>query len=243
MKKNALIFSLILSITGSSIPLAAYEKQQVLTIAVGEMPFLFSGVPEDSGAYNVLFDTVKQQMTVPYKLLYVPVARADIVFINGQVDCLTPASTAKMAEKHKLIASQPYNYVTAYIYNSTSEPSISSLHDLDKKIVAIQRGFTYGGKNFGENISVIAVGTINQSIEMLLKGRIDAFVGYESDVVNAFKEYDSSLIHTNKAFIVHSQSENIVCYKSKVTEQFIQQFDASLHLLKSSGQHKQIMAY
>lgn len=219
----------------------ANKSNDELQIAVGEMPYLFSSDKNKQGSYNRFFDLMKRQMNLPFTLVYSPPARAEQEYASNRADCITPGDIANMPNKAKFIASLPYHYAKAYIYTRADQVVISSLTQLQNKVVATRRGFSYGGFKFDTKVNLISVSKNKQSLEMLSKGRVDAFIAYEPDILHLLKTSKNTFFHKDPAFVLHQQPEKLVCHRSKQSLQFIEQFDTTLQQLQKSGQLQTVL--
>jgi|GEM_PF-1800580 len=231
----SLCFTLVMAL-----PAPAYTKQSEILIAAGEMPHLMSAKPEYSGAYNVLMQQVKKEIKQKFKLFYLPPGRAGQEFEKQHFDCLMPGQMSGMKEKNKRIASVSFNYARAYIFNSVKQPAISTFEALHGKVLATRRGFVYGNLEFDKEINRLEVNHIQQSIDMLKKKRIDAFVAYEPDIISILKNMPEPVVHRSN-MVLHQQPEKIVCHRSEKTKAFVKAFNRSIKDLTRSGKLKEIL--
>lgn len=205
-----------------------------VSIAAGEMPYLLSANAERAGAYDQLMTQISKQLDSEFELFYLPPARAGLTFENNVYDCLMPGQMANMVDKDKRIASKPFHYAKAYIFNSISQPPITSIDMLNGKVLATRRGFIYGGLKFSQKVEVIEVNNIRQSIEMLNKNRIDAFIAYEPDILGVLNSTSGQNVH-RAALVLHQQPEKIVCHVNARTVEFINGFDLLIDQYMQSG--------
>ena len=82
--------------------------------------------------------------------------------------------------------------------------------------------------------------TIEQNIKKVQAGRIDAFVAYIPDAWFAFKSLNMEMLpHGNNPIMVHE--DGFLCHNTADALQFIEEFNAALNQLKSSGKLKTML--
>ena len=212
------------------------ENGYVISVGANDSDFLLSSISNKKGPYNYLVDKLKEKTASAFELIYLPPARSAMLLANKRIDCLIPGNINQVEHPEQHVASIAFNYARAYVFTKKNRPTIHSLAALDGKILATRRGYHYGDKNFGANIKNVKVNTIKQSILMLEKERIDAFVAYSPDILGAVKDFNSISFHHDKNFIIHQQSEQILCQKTQQNKQFIKELNIVITELKASGE-------
>lgn len=231
--KKIVVLSLVFCIQNvATQPLA----EHVTSIGASDSDFLLSSMPDKIGPYNYLVDKLKEKTVSTFELIYFPPARSDMLLANKLIDCIIPGNINQVEFPEQHVASIAFNQARAHIFTKKNRPVINSLADLDDKVLATRRGYHYGDKLFGNNIKNVKVNTIKQSILMLEKDRVDAFVAYSPDILGTLKEFDTISFHYNKNFVIHQQSEQIVCQKTQRNKQFIKELNKAITELKSSGE-------
>jgi len=229
--KNIVVMPLLFCI--QNLPTQALAEH-FISVGASDSDFLLSSSPNKKGPYNDLMDQIKKK--TPFELFYLPPARSAKLLATKRIDCLIPGNINQVEHPEQHVASISFNYARAHVFTNKNSPTIQSLAALDGKTLATRRGYHYGDKSFGTNIKSVKVNTIKQSILMLEKGRIDAFVAYSPDILGALKDFNSISFHYDKNFIIHQQSEQFVCQKTERNKQFIKELNKAITELKSSGE-------
>lgn len=231
--KKSVVLSFLFCIQSVS---AQTLDNTVISIAANDSDYLLSSKLNKKGPYNYLVDKFKEKTSVAFKLIYFPPARSAKLLANKQIDCLMPANINQVEQPEQHVASIAFNYARAYVFTKNNRPVIQSFAALDGKILATRRGYHYGGISFGSSIKSVQTNTIKQSILMLEKERIDAFIAYSPDILGTLKDFNSIDFHYDKSFVIHQQAEQIVCQKTQQNKQFIKELNQAITELKASGE-------
>lgn len=210
--------------------------EHVITIGASDSDYLLSSKLNKKGPYNYLVDKLKEKTTFNFNLTYLPPARSDMLLANKLIDCIIPGNINQVEKPEEHVSTIAFNYARAHVFTKKNRPKIHSQAALDGKVLATRRGYHYGDKVFGANVINVKVNTIKQSVLMLEKERIDAFVAYSPDILVTLNEFDSINFHYDKSFIIHQQSEQIVCQKTQLNKQFIKELNQVITELKASGE-------
>ncbi len=118
-----------------------------------------------------------------YSIKYdiVPWARAIKYLKNGQVDLLFPISKSSERLGVFTYSKEPINDVDIVIYFPiTSSFKWNGYHSLNRKIIGVKHAFNYGDKwNSVNYFTKYDIGKMSTGFQMLGKGHLDGFIGYE----------------------------------------------------------------
>lgn len=198
---------------------------------------------ELAGPYNKLIKELNHLTKQEIKVIFYPPERAGIVFDNHKVDCLFPANPLSIDKDSKYLASQPINYVTAYVFGNKPFNLQQLLNTEGAQYqIAYRRGNTFGGalqKLAHHNL--IDVNLDAQSFGMLEKHRVDFVVGYLIDVKGIIDSAEEMKIYYSNDTQIYVQSENFVCHRSDKNASFVSELDQAISDLKENGKLKQIL--
>jgi len=162
---------------GDYAPLLFSINNQVIrsTLEPGEDTPYFDGYSWD------IFRESLHIMGYTIQLKVEPWARALKEFEAGEVDLLFPAGKNKKRLAKFNYSQQAINEAHFVIYiNTTDSIQWHGLTSLIGLKIGVIRGYNYGNKwNDTKGISKVYVKNIITGFEMLEKGRLDGFVGYE----------------------------------------------------------------
>jgi len=178
-----------------------------------------------TGEYDKILMAAFKKVSVDLTYKIVPPARADLSFDKHKVDCIIPYDKS-FHKNPDTVNSLPLNIAKAYIYTDFNTLPIHNISDLSQKTVGARNGMLYG-KDFDQiNASVQYVERIEQNIDKLLSGRIDAFVAWSPDSDKAFKLKGISPLTRGKAFMEHKDS--MLCHDNEQNRAFIKELNKAL---------------
>ncbi|MFY2509168.1 hypothetical protein ACN3E9_12970 [Vibrio pectenicida] len=179
------------------------------------------------GAYDKMINTVNGTSLTP-----LPTARAVMVF-NGSQGCLSPANKDPNFysdyANDAFIESKPMGEARVYIFTSPNKEAISELSKLQGKKVGARIGFDYGKNVESSGVKLIRTKEIQQKINKLLAGRIDAIIDFTPDMLIAFEvlKMDPLPYVTGAPLDIHE--DRVLCKNTPDNERFIQQLNNQMH--------------
>lgn len=141
----------------------------------------------------------------------VPWPRAIRLLEYGHADLLFPISKSDERLTTYNFSKESINTTDYVIYLPKNSPIQWEGYDsLDGKVIGVKREYHYGEKfNSLRNIVKYDVGNISEGFQMLDKGRIDGFIGYQNSWDYILKQKDwefkfrkSPIIDTNLEYVV-----------------------------------------
>ncbi|NRD72893.1 transporter substrate-binding domain-containing protein [Shewanella sp. VB17] len=176
------------------------------------------------------------------KLSVSPWPRAMQNVKTGKIDILFPTG---MNEERLKVFDYSHEFVNEakfLIYVRAESPiKWIGLESLNNLVIGVKRGFNYGDKwHSVDYVTKYDVNTISQGFQMLEKGRIDGFIGYENTWDYILKQQGWSNKY-NKMPSFGSTKEYIAVLKTNPNGQTIlQDFDIGKQKLIESGKLKEI---
>ncbi|GAA0855338.1 hypothetical protein GCM10009114_14020 [Aliiglaciecola litoralis] len=186
------------------------------------MPFLLSRTPKQRGPYNDAFDKIKASGQ-RVEIVYVPPARAELLYQQKKVNCLFPGSLENMEGKHQMIESNPLATVHAYVF-SLEEKDVKP--DIKAQRIAIRRGFSFDSIRKKLNAEFIDVNSEVVAIQFLLKQRVDAIVSYLSDLQGAQQALNLTTTEFYKSTSIYAANEAFICHNTSKNNDFVRKVNA-----------------
>lgn len=199
----------------SVVAIASFFAKAEVKVAVGIIPGLIEkSLPPD----NAYMDFINRLAPVEFEFL--PMSRADKMFVTRRVDCIFPASTSFIPNPELYLQSQPVNTVEAFIFYRSELPENPSL---DGKVIAIRRGLNFGDFIDKHNAEFVEFNSDILVLQALYLGRIDAIVAYLPDLIAAqqkagirqFPNYDASAP-------IYRTVDALVCRKNVETTKIVE---------------------
>lgn len=174
-----------------------------------------------SGVNVDIVNLIAKNMNLTVEYVHCPWVRCLKLLENGDIDLISGVLfTEERAQIYQYI-NPPYESVSSnsvYFYQLASSPLITTLKDLDDKIIAVQRGVAYTPE-FDNNTNLAKVEINNHSaiIRMLLNGNIDAFIYAGPAADSLIRKHDMSnrIIRSPLNFGSERNTHLILSKKSK----------------------------
>lgn len=219
MKMIALFFLIFISL----FPIKVWAEQ--IEIISFELPSLQN--KERTGTYDKVINHYQE-----INHSFLPTKRAVVTFLdNNCKNCCISVWSIEGIEKEypdynskKLIQSAPLGHAELYIFSK--EIRYDSVTELRGKHIALKRGMPYNQNLDGINLNYTH--SIESNIQMLNKGRVDAFLAYSPDVFSVYNKLKIQPDLTGK--VINKLPDNVVCKSSKESLLFLEKLN--LHLYK-----------
>ncbi|MFC3051323.1 type 2 periplasmic-binding domain-containing protein [Kordiimonas pumila] len=202
---------------------------------------------EYKGPYNQVLDIIEAGYEGKLLLTMRPVKRASISFFAHESDCIffSPTDrdyyTARNTDVDFLVMSKPVNTVSVRAYTVPGDSMVRSAADLEERTFAAE--VAMGGSDFFRNYDmaagkeVISVFGVETAFKLLDQGRVSAVVAADYDVERYFKLAGSPVHYRyDERFVLYKAEDAFVCWRTPITEAFIQHIDLSLSIMEESGQ-------
>lgn len=182
--------------------------------------------------------------TMGYTIQYVivPWARAMSFVKQGQVDILFP--TGKNAQRQQVFhySRQPVNQVKYVLYVQQNSPLIwRGLDSLKNLTIGLKRGFNYGADwQNPEHINTFEVGKIPNGFQMLSKGHIHGFLGYEMNWDHVIRQNNWQHKYKKLATLGTSREYLVALKSNPKSLELLRAYDDGINKLQQSGRLKQL---
>ncbi|MDM7859018.1 hypothetical protein QTP81_00185 [Alteromonas sp. ASW11-36] len=190
------------------------------TIAVSEIANTLTKPPAPPGRYNRFLATLDN-----IDLVFMPPGRVEVEFTKDYLNCIFPASTETMSNRHQLLESYPLEVTYAYIF-TRDEQTFAALNAGSN--IAIRRGFTYGGVRQTLPARYVELDDDETVLQFLHLGRVDAIISYLVDTQGAAESLQLPVPHFQQDTPIHTARETFVCQKSTQNQAFIRQVNDSI---------------
>jgi len=200
---------------------------------------------DSTGLEGYSWDVLREsfhEMGFIINLFVTPWVRALKSVQNGEVDILFPAGKNTNRQKTLNYSELPVNHTNFLIYVRRDDPiEWNGLKSLDGSVIGMKRGFNYGDKwKAATNIKKQNIGTIIQGFRMLDYGRIDGFVGYETNWDYVLKQTGWEGKY-RKLPVFDSTFEYLVALKTNPRSiEILKAFDRGKQILLQNGKMRMI---
>ena len=188
------------------------DTAQGTTVVVNTIPNLLNEPDQEYAPYNRLINTFDNLSVV-----VVPATRMVEQFNMPDINCMFPGNMETMPGKENLIQSIPVEETNAYLFSWSDnivEPS-------DASVIALRRGFVYGGIRDKIDTDFIDLSTARETLAFLRLSRVDAIIGYLPDIQAAAIEEKVTVPPYNEDKPVYQSSHRFVCHDTKQNRDFI----------------------
>ncbi len=199
-------------------------------------------IEEDGkGVYQLLIKEAAKRANIDYTEHFYPQKRALYYFFKKESPCIyayTDIAVTKLG-KDKIKASFPLGIFKQYIFTNGGTPALTSIDQLKGKRVG---GIIGDGEQdwfaaFKKaKINYEFVTRIEQNINKLMAGRIDAMISFMPDVA----AYEDKLSYA-KHKPIFSSFDMMTCHNNSEGNQFINKISIALKEMKADGTIKAIL--
>ncbi len=216
------------------------QAEQVTIYGI-EIPGLHQ--QDNQGSYDKIITQVFSQEKLATLKIYPPI-RAQLMFAQCQKNCCFSPANKRDDFYHfngDISQTEAMNIAKIYIFVGKNQRPIDNLAALQNKKIGARTGMPYGTNFEKAQLTVHYVDTIEQNIQKLLLGRIDAFIAYVPDAYNVFRKLKMKPLPHNiqKPMAIHE--DRLVC--KGVSQYFIDTFNKNLQRLKKKHLLKQLLGH
>lgn len=221
-------------------------KDSILIATHIEAPFIYLENETFKGSNVEVAELLAARMNKTLEFIYCPFARCLAMAREGKADMMLSLIKNEERETFLSYLEQPFQHLETpvrFYVNKDSDLSIESYEDLHKLNVGVLRGATYF-ERFDEDqeLSKVAIKSHTQLVEMLLKNRIDTFLGKETctqDIVDR-NTYEKELAMA--PYIFHKKSDfYIAISKKSPLHKEVEEFSKALDQLMANGEIDKVL--
>lgn len=237
---KSLIFTLVITFIVSSNPTVIVATVGPNDANSGKIEEIIPPGSNSTRVKGLAWDILRESfhsMGYTVKLRLYPWKRAFNMTKNGDIDILYPTSKTKEREEFFNFSKESVYFVDFVVYTRKSESmnwnGISSLNGMK---IGQMNGWNYGDQwTSSMAIKKHDIRNILEGFKMLDKGRIDGFVGYESNFDRHLKR--AGLLGNYKKLPAFGSSEEYLAgtNKSKRVKKILQDFDAGKKKIMKNG--------
>jgi len=200
---------------------------QDVRIAGYDIPALIQ--KDGTGEYDQKITNIQTKLSKTWQYKILPPARADKLFDAKALDCIFPYDRNFHPNK-QTINSLPLGIAQAYIYSNAGSSPIVNIKQLQGLRIGARIGMLYGPEFDSLNLHVEYVTTLEQNIDKIKQGRIDAFVAWSPDSDAAFERKKMPPLPHGEPFVEHNDA--ILCHDTLKNRAFINNFNQAMLSLK-----------
>jgi ABC-type amino acid transport substrate-binding protein len=188
---------LILLIGAFSVTSFSLHGRESLTFGVFQFePWGFNNQGSVIGVVPDQMRVLSAYSDVKFEMVYMPYKRLIADMVSGKVDCSIYARYDTNQEHIRFI-NKMYDLNVVVVFRKGF--GVKSIQSLEKSVIIKSIGWFAGAENFlpkkliDQSIYRVATKSQKQGLELLAKGRIDAFIGVESTLNYLQRAYFSQL--------------------------------------------------
>ncbi|OEU70715.1 MAG: hypothetical protein BA863_14610 [Desulfovibrio sp. S3730MH75] len=161
-----------------------------LSFATYKIPLLVENSQE--GIFIELVKEACSRLKITPEIKIYPPKRALKVFQNNQCQAIFPSlDIPSRKESYKTI---PIHYKRAFAFTISGTPPPTSIAELEGKIIGVTRGYSYPRSIINNpEITIDWADSFPSSLQKLLKGRIDCFIGDPDITIESIHRMDIKL--------------------------------------------------
>ncbi len=186
-----------------------------------------------SGIYQRLLKEAMEPVGADIKSVFFPYRRAIVAFDDRDVDCIYSFGDVldKRYSPKELVSSYPLGKFSFHIFTVRGEPPISSVGDWQKlRLAAIMGHELYLDSVLAESGKVVMVGSEQQAVRMLERGRVEAVIAAVPDI-NPFLPR----LSYEQGYELLVSFDRLHCHNTESNRVFIETLSEQLKKLKASG--------
>ncbi|NDW16878.1 hypothetical protein GTQ48_15295 [Alteromonas genovensis] len=218
------------------LPCGASDSERIIDVSVYNVPGLLEKRSDDV-PYSKLIKLITKQMPATTEFHFSHALRAVSRFNDRKSDCLFPGSKNLYQHSERVIESKPLYIARAYFFGLELLSADIILHPSAKKMrIGFRHGNTFGGKI--ETLShhtLIPLQGGSEIHEMILRGRIDAFLDYIPDALPLLQLVKSEPLQYDDTSFFYEQNDSLLCHDSSELRRYIIQFNQQVDILEDSG--------
>jgi polar amino acid transport system substrate-binding protein len=187
-------FFLLCFLLSAIIPMRAQGQEQLVFVTVENFPpYAWLQNEEPTGIDVEIIQQLSERSGLPISIELLPTKRVIFMTKTGEADAAFAAFKTPGRETIAHFVDTPLHYSTYQIFVRKGDDfPFSNIDDLKGKIIGKNRGFhiseEFSQAETDKLIEVVEVGQMEQSIQMLNRLRLDAFVGNKLEVAYTLKK-------------------------------------------------------
>lgn len=202
------------------------------------MQKLDAGIDLERHSFYQKVMTLTRENFPPFIIYEVPPLRQEHLFEDYPGSCMYPAlATAKphTLGNETLLQSRPFVKINIRLYTRPGAPTVSNWEDFSGQSIAIPMQYMGLKEAPPAHVDTIQVGSTERRAEMLLRGRVDAFLGASpmADLILAHKGVNERLY--DPSFFLAELPLAMVCRPSLQTQKLVNVLNINLKKIYDDG--------
>lgn len=174
---------------------------------------------DNGGAYDFVIQKVIQQTKLAIQIENTAPARAFRNFENCYRCCISPANIdTEFYDFEGVQQTKSLGSAKIVVFTKPGTPIISSLAELKGLNVSARYGMPLGRSIENSDLPLLRPNSIESSIKMLQRGRVDAFLAYVPDAYEIFKRLNLTPFPHNAENPLFWHEDRIVCKGENISE-------------------------
>ena len=199
-------------------------------------------VEDEQAPYNRLLSSLTKQFNLQFDKQFYPSGRSNFLLDHGKIDCIFPIAKGVYRGEIETRFLEPVNRVSVHLF-SHGDVIYTSLEQVWRKTVVYPQGYLFSNliKENPFEADFTPVLTAQSGMEMLKKGRADAYLDYLPDLRFSLTAEELQDIRYSADHAISSAFDSFECRVEQHNTEALELLNSAIIELKASGQLKDIL--
>lgn len=208
-----------------------------ITVYTIDIPGLIGN--DQDNKYNLLFQRIGQMIDREIVVQAMPGRRLVRVFEENENICVFPEYQATSGPE--TIFTDAFNVVRVYFVSLKNKP-LPTAETISDYSFATVMGYDYSFVDIDSVRERLRVANERQSLNLLLRDRVEAIVSYFPDLPLIWTPYEQERLHYDQTKSLYNGPERLGCKNTPNMQQFIVKFNNALAQLVKTGELEKILS-
>lgn len=199
-------------------------------------------VEDEQAPYNRLLRALSHQFDLQFDAEFYPSGRSNFLLDTGKIDCIFPIAMGVYRGEIETRFLEPVNRVSVHLF-SFGDVTYTSLEQVRRKTVVYPQGYLFSDliKDNPFEADFTPVISAHSGVEMLKKGRADAYLDYLPDLLFLLSDEELQGINYSVAHPVISTFDGFECRIEPVKRELLDSLNNAILTLKESGKLRELL--
>ncbi len=194
---------------------------------------------DSQNKYNLLFERIGTMIGRQINVHAMPGRRLVRIYDENDDVCVFPEYHASSGPE--TIFSDPFNVVRVYIVSLKEKP-LPTVNAMDDYSFATVVGYDYSFVDIDSVRENLTVSNERQSLNLLLRDRVDAIISYFPDLPLIWKSEERAKLQFDESQSLYNGTERLGCKNTRKMKTFVADFNEALEQLIQEGELEEILS-
>ncbi|WP_338293161.1 transporter substrate-binding domain-containing protein [Planctobacterium marinum] len=199
-------------------------------------------VADEQAPYNRLLSVLTEQFGLQFDAQFYPSGRSNFLLDHGKIDCIFPIAKGVYRGEIETRFLEPVNRVSVHLF-SYGDTTYTSLEQVRRKTVVYPQGYLFSNlindNPFEADFTPVL--TPHSGMEMLKKGRADAYLDYLPDLRFSLTAEELEGINYSSGNAIFSTFDGFECRIEPHKTAALEALNSAILSLKQSQQLQSIL--